>query len=332
MVGDRERDVDEGGLDVDSAVSDTAAAAIASLANETRLRILLVLWDADDRPLRFGELRERVGMRDPGQFRYHLRKLEDQFVRKTPEGYDIANAGVNVVWAIRSGDLTTRADVGSFSFPLDSTCATCGATLTLRSEEQMLAVTCPSCGQQHEMTPFHPSGLVGRTEDEILATYEQVIRTQHHLGAHDICPRCYGSGSFEVSTDESLLPVGLRDSLSADELAELTRYDPDDGKVNVVWTCSQCGLWMEFPLGVLLSYRLEVAKFYRDHGVDIDSISARELPQYLGDVQITVTETTPLSLQVAVTLDDETLTISVEEGFTAITTERTPAADSSPRS
>lgn len=283
-----------------------------------------MLWDADDRPLRFGELRTRVGVRDPGQFGYHLRKLDDQFVRKTPEGYDITVAGLNVVLALRSGDLTPGTDVGSV--PIGSACAACGAALAVRYVDELLSVTCPSCERIYGMTLFHPGGLVGRTDDEILTTYEQVVRTEFRLGAHDVCPRCYGSGSFEFVTDESVVPVGLRTRLSADELTELTDYDPESGELNVVWTCSGCGLWMECPIGVLLSYRTEVARFYRDHGVDLDSVPSWELPGHLGDVQVTVTETAPLSVRVAVTLDDETLTVSVDEGLSTITSDRSPTS------
>jgi hypothetical protein len=330
MVGEYERGRDETTPDTSStpSVSDAAAAAIASLANETRLEVLFVLWDATDRPLQFGELRRRVGIRDSGQFRYHLRKLEDQFVRRMPEGYDITSAGVNVVWAVRSGALNSGTDVGPF--PLDRPCPACGATLILRYEDLVLAVTCDSCGANHGMLPFHPSGLVGRTVDEVQATYERVLRTTLRLGAHDICPRCYGSGSFEIITGESDLPVDLRTELSAKDLTELTRYDPAAGNVNVLWSCSQCGLWMDFQIGVLLGYRTELAAFYRDHDVDFDSIPPWELFNYLGDLQVTVTETDPPSLQVFVSLGDATCTVTLEDEFSPEPIRGTPTRDFSP--
>ncbi|ELZ32438.1 hypothetical protein C474_06432 [Halogeometricum pallidum JCM 14848] len=327
-----EKSIDEGAPKEGSGLSfsETVATAIASLASETRLRILLVLWDAQDRPLRFGELRKRVGVADPGQFRYHLRKLEDQFVRNTAEGYDITNAGVNVVWAVRSGDLTWSGDVDPF--PIDSVCPACSAGLSLRYEEQMFFVICPDCGRTHEMAPFHPSGLVGRTNREIHAAFERVSHGQFELGAHDICPRCYGTGSFTLVTDENAVPTDLREELSAAELADLTRYDLQEGIASVVWTCSQCGLWMEFPLAVLLCHRTAVAEFYRDHGVDVDAVPARDLPNHLGDVAITVTELDPLSMLVTMTKDDETLTVSIDGGFAGVATERTPADYGSPAS
>lgn len=331
MVGEHERDGDETTPDTSStaSVSDAAAAAIASLANETRLQVLFVLWDAADRPLQFGELKRRVGIRDSGQFRYHLRKLEDQFVRRTPDGYDITSAGVNVVWAVRSGDLNSGTDVGPF--PLDSPCPACGAMLILRYEDQVLAVTCDFCGGTHGMLPFHPSGFVGRTADEVLATYERVFHTTFRLGAHDICPQCYGSGSFAVITEESDLPVDLRRGLSAEDLTELTCYDPAAGNVNVLWTCSQCGLWMDFQIGVLLGYRTELAAFYRDHDVDFDSTPPWELPHSLGNLQVTVTNTDPPSVSVLVSLDDATCTVTLKDGFSLKPTRGAPTRDCSPK-
>jgi len=307
-------------------VTDAAAAAISSLANETRLQVLFALWDAADRPLPFGELKRRVGIRDSGQFRYHLRKLEDQFVQRTSDGYDITSAGVNVVWAVRSGDLNSGTDAGPFR--VDGSCPGCGATLTLRYEDQLLAVTCDSCGAAHGMLPFHSSGFVGRTADEVQATYERVLHTTLRLGVHDICPQCYGSGSFEVITEESDLPVDLRRELSTEELTELTHHDPAAGNVDVLWTCSQCGLWMEFPVGVLLGYRTELSAFYREHDVDFDSIPTWELPYSLGDLRVTVTDTNPPSVEVRVSLDGATRTVALEDAPLLELISGVPSSDS----
>lgn len=327
MVEEYERDGDKTTPDTSSSpsVSDTAAAGIASLANETRLKILLVLWDAADRPVQFSELRRRVGISDSGQFRYHLRKLEDQFVRRTPDGYDITSAGVNVVWAVRSGGLNAGTDVGPF--PLDSPCPVCGATLILRYEDQVLAVTCDSCGAMYGTLPFHPSGFVGRTPEEVQATYQRVIHSTLRLGAHDICPKCYGSGSYDIITEETDLPVDLRRGLSAEELREVTRYDPGVGNVNILWTCSQCGLWMDFLIGVLLGYRTELASFYRGHDVDFDSTPIWELPHYLGDLQVTVSDTDPPSMEVVVSLGDATCTVTLEDGFSLDPVQGGPTVD-----
>ena len=59
--------------------------AFVTLGNETRIEILRALQDAGG-PLAFSELRDRVGVDDPGQFNYHLGKLAGHFVRKDEGG------------------------------------------------------------------------------------------------------------------------------------------------------------------------------------------------------------------------------------------------------
>ena len=46
--------------------------AFAALTDETRLEILQELWESDIQTVPFSELRRAVGIRDPGQFNYHL--------------------------------------------------------------------------------------------------------------------------------------------------------------------------------------------------------------------------------------------------------------------
>jgi hypothetical protein len=80
------------------AAGERATEAFATLGNETRLSILLALWEAYEpfvatNAVAFSELRERVGMRDSGQFNYHLDKLRGHFVRKTDAGYELRRAG-----------------------------------------------------------------------------------------------------------------------------------------------------------------------------------------------------------------------------------------------
>lgn len=301
-----------------SEVAATSAAAIRGLADETRLRTLLVLWDADDRPLGFAELRRRVGVADPGQFRYHLRKLEDRFLRRTGEGYDITMAGINVVWAIRSGTLSPETTLEPFA--VDGDCSTCGGSLVLSYEDELLLVTCRACERVTGMIPFYPSGLIGRSEPELLAAYEQVVRMAFQSIAHDVCPRCYGSGSVALVTDERAVPVDIRSRLTEAERAALATGAPENADVLVVWACSQCGLWFEGRPEVLLCYRPPVAAFYRDHGVDVDAMRSWELVGRLGDPRVTVVQRDPLSLRVVVTLGDDTLTVSMEDGFAAVST------------
>ncbi|MEF8884798.1 MAG: helix-turn-helix domain-containing protein, partial [Haloarculaceae archaeon] len=80
--------------------------AFAALADDTRVDILRALWSDEDQRATFSELREAVGMRDSGQFNYHLDKLVGRFVRKTDDGYELTLAGLYVNGAIEAGAIS----------------------------------------------------------------------------------------------------------------------------------------------------------------------------------------------------------------------------------
>lgn len=69
------------------------ATAFDLLSAETRLRIVRALLAADPQPVRFSELRNRVGTRDTGQFNYHLGRLRGDLVEKSDGGYVLTSAG-----------------------------------------------------------------------------------------------------------------------------------------------------------------------------------------------------------------------------------------------
>jgi hypothetical protein len=69
-----------------------AVDAFKRIADETRLAILLALWEAyepfsDDNTLSFSELLNQVDYDTSGNFSYHLQKLEGYFVESIPTGY-----------------------------------------------------------------------------------------------------------------------------------------------------------------------------------------------------------------------------------------------------
>ncbi|WP_459193611.1 DUF7347 domain-containing protein [Halosimplex sp. J119] len=72
-----------------AAVSDT----FTLLSNETRVRILAALADADAEAVRFSDLRTRVDVTDSGQFNYHLDRLRGELVAKTDDGYALTESG-----------------------------------------------------------------------------------------------------------------------------------------------------------------------------------------------------------------------------------------------
>ncbi|MEF8801746.1 MAG: helix-turn-helix domain-containing protein, partial [Halolamina sp.] len=99
--------------------------AFAVLGNETRMEILQTLGEADE-PLPFSELRGRVGMRDSGQFNYHLGKLDGHFIKDTDGGYALGQKGSRVIEAVLSGAVTDTPVLDRT--PVDMSCYCCGAT------------------------------------------------------------------------------------------------------------------------------------------------------------------------------------------------------------
>lgn len=72
---------------------ETPEEAFSLVANETRFQILQALWEADATQQTFPDLRASVGIRDSGQFNYHLGKLIPEFVRQPDDGYELTYAG-----------------------------------------------------------------------------------------------------------------------------------------------------------------------------------------------------------------------------------------------
>lgn len=111
----------EGGLPPDD--------AFGVLGNETRIEILQTLGEADE-ALSFTELRDRVGIRQGGQFNYHLEKVVGHFVGKTEEGYILRQPGRRVVQAVLSGAVTDEPDLDYTE--IDEECWWCGAPIVVR--------------------------------------------------------------------------------------------------------------------------------------------------------------------------------------------------------
>jgi DNA-binding transcriptional ArsR family regulator len=87
-----------GGENGDSGGDGEVSDALAVLAEETRVRILRTLAEAED-PMAFSELRRAVGVEDAGRFNYHLSRACEHFVRETESGYELERAGARLVTA-----------------------------------------------------------------------------------------------------------------------------------------------------------------------------------------------------------------------------------------
>lgn len=182
--------------------------AFAVLGNETRMDILQELGEADG-PLSFSELRHRVGVRDSGQFNYHLNKLVGHFIENSDQGYDLRQAGRRVIEAVLSGAVTEAPVVERTQ--IDWTCHYCGApSLTMNYRQEQVGTYCSQCEGTYQgsseategalpaeqdrlgYTDLPPAGVHGRTPKEVLETALTWYHSEMVTVSRGICPRCSG--------------------------------------------------------------------------------------------------------------------------------------------
>ena len=275
------------------------ADAFALVGDETRLSILEALWRLGE-PARFSDVRSEVGLRDRAQFNYHLGKLTDNFVRKTDDGYELRTAGERVVQAVLAGSFTQHP---SREIEIEDPCIRCGATLTARYADEMLAVDCPACGHGHGEYPFPPGGLHDRTDAEILEAFDQRVRHLHCLAKDGVCPECSGrtETTIEAQRDgDCCLGVGLR----------------------ATHRCRQCAHELCSAVGLGLLDQADVVGFYGDHGRALSGIPYWRLAWCVDDAPVTVRSDDPWRLRVDVPLDDETLRVVIDGGLDVVETTR----------
>ncbi len=280
------------------------AEAFAIIGNETRLDILKELWAAPERPVRFSNLRRRVGMRDSAQFNYHLGKLTGTFVRKTNDGYEFKSAGRKVVSAILGGSFTGHPNVGPID--LEEDCVVCGDPLQANYTDEQMAVECPECGHGHGKFRFPPGGFHDRTHTAVMRAFNERVRHLHCLAADGVCPECNGKMITEI-VDK---PV---ESLGTD--------------FHVVHRCQQCRHELRSPIGLVLLDTADVVTFYRDHGIDLCRIPYWSLSWAITDEHLVVHSRDPWRLEIAITLDDETLTVTLDGDLALLDRERTTGTE-----
>lgn len=237
--------------------------AFAALGNETRVHILRTLWKADD-PLAYSDLKERIGMRNSGQFNYHLDKLTDHFVEKAGEGYELRMAGEQVVAAVLSGTFT--ADPSFEPVELDGSCPHCGGAIEADYADEILSVWCTS-GKGHIPTDsrpgalaesrFPPAGLVDRTPDEVARAAMTWGNSRFTPMYDGVCPRCAG-------------PVSLTLQICDDHEGGRGQVCANCDAVFAVWAlrvCDVCGFDLMVPAWHHLLGHPAVSGFFYERGV-----------------------------------------------------------------
>ncbi len=281
----------------------TPEEAFALLGDDTRVAILLALAD-DDGPVAFSDLRDRVGVRDSGQFNYHLRKLADHFVRKTESGYELTLAGDRIVGALHAGTYT--ADVAFDPIEIEGICPNCGGSpLVADYEDEHVTVRCPGCESWHNSFTFPPGTVDQFDREELPAAFDRWLYSTFQRMDAGFCANCGGR-----------MPGRLRRT-------------GDDGdrpeSAFVEWRCEQCGDWARASPGLPLYYHPASVSFLYDHGIDVTTTPTWEVAARQDDQRAEIVSGEPLRVEVSFTMDGETLVATVDENADVAAVERRDA-------
>jgi DNA-binding HxlR family transcriptional regulator/DNA-directed RNA polymerase subunit RPC12/RpoP len=277
--------------------------ALDLVGHEIRLDILMALDEADGR-LPFSDLRERVGTRDSGQFNYHLDKLTDRFVERSEEGYVLADAGRRLTGAIRAGGFTKTLEADPV--PVEGKCLQCGGDLEAQFRESNVLITCTGCGFDVTNPEVPPGILQGYRPHEVPGVLDRWVKRSLYTAKLGFCEYCGGH------MDPSLVRTEDIDSDGADEHGT---------EAMVHYECDRCDFRFNGVLGFALLAHPAVISFHREHGIDV-----HEEPFWTFDWLdldgATVTNGDPLRAETSITLDDETLTLVVDESLDVVETRR----------
>lgn len=298
-----------------------ATEAFALLADETRLAILLALWEAcdpqaDDNAVPFSELFDRVEYDDPGNFSYHLEQLEGQFVRQHDDGagYEIRTAGLKVVRSVVAGAGVRDEELEAGE--IDEACSFCGAPTAISYRDGLVIHACTECeGATPERTdtegvlglvPFDPAGLANRSHDEIRAAATVAALRGIQTLFEGLCPACSGpvDGSLEYCPDHD--ETGICEHCGAKTMAR-ARFQ-----------CRICRNHKIAPPRALALFHPAVISFYDDHGVSTrvradDYASVKRFSDVMDAHRVELVSEDPPRVTVSVSRDDDELQVTFDE-------------------
>ena len=276
--------------------------AFSLVASETRFAVLEGLWDltsgTGESSASFADLREASGVRDSGQFNYHLDQLTPQFVRKVDDEYQLTTAGRRVVGAAFSGGFT---DLETAIEPRPvRDCPECGDTITLEYENGGMRLTCRGCGH-HEADMQAPPALVATANaDDLETLLGKHLLTEIQRLNRGFCLYCGGPLDEQIRRD-------------------------DRGQLHEEWSvsfsCTVCGhVSYSMVAGVVLDHPAVVSLLH-DAGVDIRETPLWELDPLLDATERVVAED-PLRVETTVETDDGAVTLELDESLSVVEYER----------
>ncbi|MFW6152865.1 MAG: ArsR/SmtB family transcription factor [Halobacteriota archaeon] len=300
----------------------TSEEAFKMLGNESRLSILQALGDADG-PLPFAELYEPLDLPDSANLAYHLDILRDHFVTRTDDGYELTEAGRQVVIAVAIG-MGTPAPSRPHE-PVSISCAFCGAQVEVFYRDEHVHLFCTGCDGLVVGTPrandeessgfigrmrLPPAGVHGRTAAELL----DAATTWSHLDllsrADDVCPRCSAAMEHELDLcGNHDLSGGLCERCGR-------RY-----AIGLRSLCTNCIHSMRTYFGLYLMDEPDLVAFVARHGINpvTDGI------EWGWEFDEELLSTDPFRARFTLELDGDRIAFRVDDGFEVVAVERSSA-------
>lgn len=285
---------DDGPEPSDEVDAERVAGAFGSLADESRIAILLALWE--DGPLSFAELQAAAGFEDSGHFNYHLDKLLGQFVEKADDRYRLRAAGTKAIDIVY--DERFAESVPTVDRPVEAACPECGATLRATYEDGMIEIACPDCPVVVHLGYFPPRGRTTRDLAAFLDAYAKQLWRDFTLAYEGVCPHCSGRMDTHVDVDPDW-------HLSLPAMSE----------------CRDCGVRIGTTIGLRLLADPAVVSFLADHGVSVEDRPFWELEFCLDDSDARLLSEHPFRAVVPIEYGQETLRVTVDERARVVETE-----------
>lgn len=277
------------------------------LADETRIEIISALWDIEDSSATFSDLREAVGMRDSGQFNYHLNQLTDIFITKDEEGYSLTQVGMRTVGAIEAGSYTIESMIEPMEVGIP--CGLCGNDRTFRYEDDTVDISCDRCNMGTTF-PVPPRVILDRDIEEVPTITGRYLNTMiEHLKA-GFCGICDGHVEREVNRAAEIIDLNEIDE--SPDTVEAMRDVPI-----VLYTCTHCGIPAMLGLSAIFLHHPHVQLFHRRAGFEeIGSIIWR-YASFRPDAETFIEEDDAIAA-VKYEFDGETLTLSIDDNLEVV--------------
>jgi len=275
-------------------------------AHEIRLGILRALWEADNHSLSFSTLRKETGIRDTGNFTYHLSKLEGRYVAHVEDRYELLYPGHRLIDAIQSGVFNQHIE--QREIPLSAACPDCAGQLVFSYEACIARIVCTDCAETVLGYPFDPGGFAQRDDSDVPRAFDRRTRRYWLTATDGVCPVCAG-------------PTDVRLVSDATTLQALERYEShyaSDQPALVATDCQHCSFYSYVSVGVLLLDHPHIVGTLYDSGVDVRDRYLWELGFIVDADCVELTGTAPRKLVVTARDVDSELRATVDETATIV--------------